>query len=88
MKFRTWSGVYLGSKTEDGVKSGYFDGEAPELTRRVLAVYRRRHITPVIESSIRSAATSSRAQNSSAILHTQSRRQSEGDADRILAPFE
>lgn len=55
MKFRTWSGVYLGNKDGGHDSSGYFDGKAFELTKRVIDVYRKRNITPVIESAVRNA---------------------------------
>ena len=50
MKFRCWSGVFLGSK-EDG---DYFNGGAVSATRRVLKIYADHGVTPLIESSVRS----------------------------------
>ncbi len=59
MKFRTWSGVYLGSKTavrdnSDTCCSGYFSGDATILTKRIINIFHLRSVIPVIESSVRS----------------------------------
>jgi len=50
MKFRCWSGVYLGDK----VSSKYFNGHGEEKTLAILDIYKEHGIIPVIESSIRS----------------------------------
>ncbi len=51
MKFRTWSGVFLGTKTSG--EGGYFDGGAAKLTRAILNIYSTYGIIPVVESSVR-----------------------------------